>query len=322
MKKASPYDHKRSIITTDIYNPIMNGGGTPGKVYLVGAGPGDPELLTRKALRLLQSASLVLHDDLVAPEILELISTGVAIQNVGKRYGRKSMTQEEIHARMIDAAHRGHVVVRLKGGDPMIYGRAGEELEALRAAGVEVEVVPGVTSALAAAAAAQVPLTDRRYAPSVTFLSGHRCAAGGAAGFESAPSKSTAVVYMPGNNPTEIAGQLEAAGMAPATPCLIVSAASTPRQQIFHLTLQDLFAAPRYPSPAILIVGQVAVSRSNEKSANASPKLKANLEINLEQNEKVNSEKIEEVHSEKTGQLNVMPVWQQLLRNFAEAWYG
>lgn len=279
-----------------------------GKVYLVGAGPGDPDLLTVKALRLLRSASLVLHDDLVALEILELIPAGVPIRNVGKRCGRKSLTQEEIHARMIDAARNGHIVVRLKGGDPMIYGRAGEELEALHAAGVEVEVVPGVTSALAAAAAAQIPLTDRRYASSVTFLSGHRCnskpsavnvSADGAnnpvrrdatpglaatilrtsglsraftgnctvpvPGYSNAgailadsPTHSTIVLYMPGGRAAEIAQQLQAAGMDPSTPCLVVSAASTPRQRILHLAIQDLFAEPPCPAPAILIIGEVA----------------------------------------------------------------
>ena len=124
-----------------------------GKVYLVGAGPGDPELLTLKALRLLRTADAVLHDDLVAPEILKLVSAKAQVHNVGKRCGKKNISQEEIHFLMIALAQAGMQVVRLKGGDPLIFGRAGEEIEALRRAEVAYEIVPGITSALGAAAA-------------------------------------------------------------------------------------------------------------------------------------------------------------------------
>jgi len=127
-----------------------------GKVFLVGAGPGDPDLLTVKALRLIQSAQVVLHDDLVGPDIMRLIPPAAHVRNVGKRCGRRSVQQEEINALLIAFASFGVNVVRLKGGDPSIFGRGGEELDALRKAGVEFEVVPGVTSALASAAAAQV----------------------------------------------------------------------------------------------------------------------------------------------------------------------
>src|SRR5271165_3445171 len=130
-----------------------------GKVYLVGAGPGDPELLTVKALRLLRTAQAVLHDDLVAPEILTLIPPTAQVHNVGKRCGKKKVSQEEIHFLMIALGQAGMQVVRLKSGDPMIFGRAGEEIEALRRADVSYEIVPGITSALGAAAAAQIPLT-------------------------------------------------------------------------------------------------------------------------------------------------------------------
>ena len=133
-----------------------------GKVYLVGAGPGDPELLTVKALRLLQNADVVLHDDLVAPEILQLIPSTAHVQNVGKRCGTKTMRQEEINFLMVTMAGSGLQVVRLKSGDPLIFGRAGEEMEALRRANVAYEVVPGITSALGAAAATGIPLTHRR----------------------------------------------------------------------------------------------------------------------------------------------------------------
>ena len=132
-----------------------------GKVYLVGAGPGDPELLTLKALRLLRTAEAVLHDDLVAPEILRLIPPAAQVHNVGKRCGTKKIRQEEINFLMVALATSGLQVVRLKGGDPLIFGRAGEEMESLRDAGIPYEIVPGVTSALGAAAAAQIPLTHR-----------------------------------------------------------------------------------------------------------------------------------------------------------------
>ena len=133
-----------------------------GKVYLVGAGPGDPELLTVKALRLLRTADVVLHDDLVAPEILELIPPTIQVQNVGKRCGSKTMRQEEINFLLVTRAASGLQVVRLKSGDPLIFGRAGEEIEALRRANIEYEIVPGITSALGAAAAAGIPLTHRK----------------------------------------------------------------------------------------------------------------------------------------------------------------
>src|SRR6202050_1294898 len=149
-----------------------------GKVYLVGAGPGDPELLTVKALRLLESATVVLHDDLVAPEILRLIPSGAQVQNVGKRCGTKTMRQEEINFLLVTLAASGKRVVRLKNGDPLIFGRAGEELEALRRSNIEYEIVPGVTSALGAAAAAGIPLTHRQTSSTLVLMAGHRASSG------------------------------------------------------------------------------------------------------------------------------------------------
>src|SRR5215831_7960581 len=147
---------------------------TNGKVYLVGAGPGDPDLLTRKAWRLLQEADVVLHDDLVSADILALAPPYGQVFNVGKRCGRPSVTQEEINSLMVSYAQRGLVVIRLKGGDPEIYGRLGEEIEALREAAVDFEIVPGVTAGCAAAASAGIPLTDRRFASELVFVTGHR----------------------------------------------------------------------------------------------------------------------------------------------------
>src|ERR1039458_9836893 len=145
-----------------------------GKVYLVGAGPGDPELLTLKALRLLRSAEAVLHDELVAPEILKLIPSTAQIHNVGKRCGKKKILQGEIHCLMVALAASGLRVVRLKGGDPLIFGRAGEEIESLRRNNIPFEIVPGVTSALGAAAAAQIPLTHRRASSALVLITAHR----------------------------------------------------------------------------------------------------------------------------------------------------
>src|SRR5215469_1831527 len=140
------------------------------KVYLVGAGPGDPELLTRKAWRVLQSAGVVLHDDLVSQEILCMLPPTIQVVNVGKRCGAKSISQDEINALMVQLARQGKTVARLKSGDPSLFGRAGEEMEALTRAGIEFEVIPGVTAALGAAASTQISLTDRRRASRVVFV--------------------------------------------------------------------------------------------------------------------------------------------------------
>jgi uroporphyrin-III C-methyltransferase len=144
-----------------------------GKVYLVGAGPGDSELLTLKALRLLRSADVVLHDELIGPEILKLVPASTLLRNVGKRGGRKNIRQQEIDVLLVQYALLDLQVVRLKGGDPLIFGRAGEEVEALRRANIEFEIVPGISSMLGAAAAAQIPLTHRAFSSSLVVLTGH-----------------------------------------------------------------------------------------------------------------------------------------------------
>src|ERR1700735_3160150 len=151
----------------------------PGKVFLVGAGPGDPELLTIRAHRLLRQVDLVLHDDLVSAAIIALAGPRALVVNVGKRCGAKKITQLEIHALMVDAAREGKQVVRLKSGDPAVFGRLNEELEALRLAQVAFEVVPGITAASAAAATLGISLTDRQRSSRVTFVSGHQAEAKG-----------------------------------------------------------------------------------------------------------------------------------------------
>ena len=144
-----------------------------GKVYLVGAGPGDPELLTVKAVRVLREADVVLHDALVSPEVLARVPPTARVLHVGKRCGQPSVPQHQINALLTSHANCGRVVVRLKSGDPLIFGRAGEEMEALRAAGIPFEIVPGITAALGAAAAAQIPLTDRRLASRLVIATNH-----------------------------------------------------------------------------------------------------------------------------------------------------
>ena len=173
-----------------------------GVVYLVGAGPGDPELLTVRALRLLESADVVLHDDLVPEEVLALVHRHALVTSVGKRCGRPRITQAGIHALMIESARAGQSVVRLKRGDPLVFGRAGEEIAALRAAGVRFEVVPGVTAALAAGAALRLPLTDRKSASKLIFCTGHHADGKDAAPIWSGPlpEDATLVVYMPGRD--------------------------------------------------------------------------------------------------------------------------
>ena len=241
-----------------------------GKVYLVGAGPGDPELLTVKALRLLRTADTVLHDDLVPSEILRLIPASVQIYNVGKRCGHKRVLQDEINDLMVALASSGLRVVRLKSGDPLIFGRAGEEIEALRSHDIAFEIVPGVTSALGAAAAAAIPLTHRRASAAVVFVTAHRASDNLAS--TSSPSKSeddsgnwaklvgsgaTLVIYMPGQGHADIARRLMATGLACETPCALVSRATTPHERTHRTTLLDLHRAPQLAAPTLLIVGEV-----------------------------------------------------------------
>ncbi|MEE8625889.1 MAG: uroporphyrinogen-III C-methyltransferase [Acidiferrobacterales bacterium] len=240
-----------------------------GKAYLVGAGPGDPELLTLKALRVLEEADVVLHDDLITPEVLALVPPTARLQNVGKRCGRrKTISQPEINALVVRCAKRGLTVVRLKGGDPLIFGRAGEEMDALHEAGVEFEVIPGVTAALGAAAVARLSLTDRRWASQVFFASNHRCAGKAKTDWQSVTaSGATIVVYMPGSNYAELAAELCSAGMSGETLCVIVSHASTPQEQIYRTTLGKLPEVPPLPAPALLVIGAVAATDRSPEEA-------------------------------------------------------
>lgn len=227
-----------------------------GKVYLVGAGPGAPDLLPVRAVRTLALADVVLHDALVSEEVLSLISPQTQIMNVGKRCGRKSITQDEINDLLVQFASAGKIVVRLKSGDPSIFGRAGEELEVLREAGIEVEIIPGVTASLAAAATIGISLTDRRKADQLLFISAHR-----EHGKQNSDSlglvndRTTVVVYMPGEY-AEVAENLRHAGFSDSTPCAVVSKVSTPDEQWYQTVLGSLSNGPAMPSPCVLIVGE------------------------------------------------------------------
>ena len=233
-----------------------------GKVYLVGAGPGDPELLTVKALKLLGRASVVLHDALVSAEILALFNPDAERIDVGKRCGRKLLTQNEINALLISSANSHQVVVRLKGGDPSFFGRAGEEIAALREAGVAFEIVPGITAAASAAAAVGISLTDRRIASQVLFTSIHRGTTNRSIQWGGISSETTVVIYMPGPDYAYVATQLREAGWPEQTPCAIVSNATSSKQQIRTTKLAKLADESALPSPALMIIGRVVAGET------------------------------------------------------------
>jgi uroporphyrin-III C-methyltransferase/precorrin-2 dehydrogenase/sirohydrochlorin ferrochelatase len=227
-----------------------------GKVYLVGAGPGDPELLTLKALRILGQADVVLHDDLLTPDILELIPPSARVECVGKRHGQRQMTQDEINRRLRAYAAAGETVVRLKGGDGTIFGRASEEMEALRAADIPFTIVPGVTAASGAAAAARVSLTDRRLGSALVFLTAQRCKGNPSPNWKAvAAMGGTAAIYMPGGHEADLARQLMDAGLPADTPCVVVARATRPDEQVMELTLAGLGDMPKPPAPALLLIG-------------------------------------------------------------------
>jgi uroporphyrin-III C-methyltransferase / precorrin-2 dehydrogenase / sirohydrochlorin ferrochelatase len=224
------------------------------KVYLVGAGPGDPELLTVKALRLIGSAEVILHDDLVPSAILDLAPRNTTIVNVGKRCGTKTITQEEINALMIEHAQAGRSVVRLKSGDPLLFGRAAEEIAALEAAGVPYEIVPGVSAAFAAAAALGRSLTDREWASNVIFSTGHHAQSHNHAALP-ALEDATRVVYMPGRDLALLAAEWMAEGLPADLPCAVVSRAAQPDQTVAHTTLGELGKLEPAAAPSLLLAG-------------------------------------------------------------------
>lgn len=229
-----------------------------GKVFLVGAGPGDSELLTVKAVRILEQADVVLHDSLVSADVLQLVPKSAKVVDVGKRAGLKLLTQDEINSLLVDYGGRHETVVRLKGGDPMLFGHAGEEIEALRRAGLRFEIVPGISAAFGAAAAAGFSLTDRRSASQVLFTTFSRGSSVKSLGWREVTADTTLAIYMPGTDYSEVASRLLDAGLDPATPCAVISHATRAEQQIRWTNIHFLFDEPQLPAPSILIVGKVA----------------------------------------------------------------
>jgi uroporphyrin-III C-methyltransferase len=251
-----------------------------GKVFLIGAGPGDPELLTVRALRLLQKATVVLHDSLVSREVLDQIACGAEIVDVGKRCGQKLLTQDEINSLLISYSASHETVIRLKGGDPLIFGRAGEEMEALRRANIDFEVVPGVTAALGAAAAAGVSLTDRRAASQVLIATFSRGADATSINWAALTGDSTLVLYMPGADYAEVSGRLLDAGVPSTMPCVIISSATTPRQKIRWTNVGFLATEARLPAPALLIVGRTAAQTLQQINSDSYSSLRASESVN------------------------------------------
>jgi uroporphyrin-III C-methyltransferase len=239
----------------------------PGKVFLVGAGPGDPELLTTKAVLLLQSADIVLHDSLVSGEILALISPTAERIDVGKRRGIRLLSQGDVNSLLVASAGQHERVVRLKGGDPLLFGRAAEEIQALRAARIEFEVVPGISAGFGAAAAAGVSLTDRRVASNVLFTTYSRSPEARILPFIGLTSETTVVVYMPGVDYSGASQWLLESGFVAETPCLVISKASQREQAVCPTTLSKLASLAPLPAPVLLIVGRV----TSQVAASASP---------------------------------------------------
>lgn len=253
------------------------GSAVKGRVYLVGAGPGDPDLLTARASRLLATADVVLNDDLVPGAVLALAHPEALARNVGKRCGAKKITQAEINVLMIQNARAGRSVVRLKSGDPLVFGRAAEEMDALRAAGVPFEVVPGITAAFAASAALGISLTDRRASSSVHFSSGHH-----ATGGPPEIPEPTRVVYMPGRDFSGLAAEWSDQGLPGNLPCVAISRAAQPDQQITATTLDQLDQIDPGPAPVLLLAGWVLkngnLSFDRLSSASAPSAVSANVE--------------------------------------------
>jgi uroporphyrin-III C-methyltransferase/precorrin-2 dehydrogenase/sirohydrochlorin ferrochelatase len=238
----------------------------PGRVLLVGAGPGDPDLLTLKAVWALKAADVILYDRLAGTKVLEHARREAELIPVGKAKGAHSVPQEKIQALMIEHASAGKIVVRLKGGDPLVFGRAGEEIAALRAAGIDIEIVPGITASLAAAASLQIPLTHRDISHSVTFISGQE-AGGGEPGFAHLdfaalkPGENTLVVYMGVASAGLIAARLLGSGWSAGAPVIAVENASRDDERRIATTVAELASEPErlgLRSPAVLIFGEVA----------------------------------------------------------------
>jgi uroporphyrin-III C-methyltransferase len=263
-----------------------------GTVYLVGAGPGDPDLLTLKAARLLATADVVLHDDLVPDAIVCMANPHALITSVGKRCGRPRITQAGIHELMTDSARRNLSVVRLKSGDPLVFGRAAEELNALREANIPTEVIPGVSAVFAAGATLQLPLTDRRTASKLILISGSH-----AADKENPlpmwqgplPEDATLAIYMPGRDLSALAADLRAHGVPADMPCVAISSAATPQQTSKAAMLQQFGNLQPDRAPLLILIGRAMAPMLQGKHDEATEHLlqtaAAGLTLPSEQNE-------------------------------------
>ena len=242
----------------------------PGKVWLVGAGPGDPELLTLRAARLIMAAELIVHDGLVDPAILSMARPGARLISVAKRRSRHTMPQDAINALLVAEALAGRDVVRLKGGDPFIFGRGGEEVEACRAAGVEVAVVPGISAAIGAASAAQVPLTHRNSSSIVSFVAG-QCKGLTEQDWTGLTGKGrTLVIYMGVATAEMIAEKLIADGLAPDMPVAVIENATKNDMRVLRTPLAGLatlVARQGVKSPAVIIIGDVTATNETHLRA-------------------------------------------------------
>ena len=259
-----------STNTTDIDD-------APGKVYLIGAGPGDPELITVKGLRCLRMADVVLYDRLVSQELLAEASVGAELVFVGKESQRHTMPQAEINARLIAYARSGRVVARLKGGDPFVFGRGGEEALALALAGIPFEIVPGISAAIAVPAAANIPVTHRDYASTVTIVTGHAAQNDRAVNWEAlAQLGGTIVVLMGVQMLGNFTSQLREAGLPSDLPAAVIQEGTTPDQRVVTGTLADIAEralAANLTAPATTVIGEVVnalrVGRENALSDEA-----------------------------------------------------
>ncbi len=231
-----------------------------GTIYLVGAGPGDPDLLTLRAARLIEAASLIVHDGLVDPAILAMARPDARLVSVAKRRSHHTLPQEEISALLVTEALAGHDVVRLKGGDPFIFGRGGEEAELARAAGVSVEVVPGISAANGAAAAAQIPLTHRDHASIVSFVAGQCKGLAEQDWAGLAGHGRTLVIYMGVKTAPQIAEKLMADGLTPDVPVAVIENAARTNMRVLRgplAALPEIVEGQQVRSPALIVIGSV-----------------------------------------------------------------
>ncbi|MDC0886591.1 uroporphyrinogen-III C-methyltransferase [Altererythrobacter sp.] len=238
-----------------------------GTIYLVGAGPGDPDLLTLRAARLIERAEIIVHDGLVDPSILGLARADATLVSVAKQRSKHTLAQEDINALLVREARTGRDVVRLKGGDPLIFGRGGEEAEAAQAAGITVEIVPGISAANGAAAAAQIALTHREASSIVSFVAG-QCKGlkdqnwAGLAG-----AGRTLVIYMGVKTAPQIAEKLMADGLAPDMPVAVIENGARPSQRVLRgllAGLPDLVEAESVTSPALIVIGDVTARHNSQ----------------------------------------------------------